>query len=351
MPYVFSRREGVDHPEKVLIIDEYVNRLDSGTLSPKSQEFGWVTYVRNGTEIPPEITEEEYLEGFRHHWIHVLINAAIGNGLSLDELREYFKIAEGHQGRFIHGLPMAKGLSSVPEDVISPVESPLTPASREERRARLDNLRGQLRPPPFHHLWSFWFDKHADAAATTPVYQSRVELMLDVADTRDFFQFANNTPLNRLKIRDSIHLFKRTVKPVWEDPRNVRGGSWTFRVNKAKSEKFWMELMLLAVGETLQEAVTGQKGEDICGVTISPRFSSHLIQVWNRDGTNQKTIDAILATVLANLSPDIKPADTDYYYKRHSEHKGFDATAAAKIPLLAQEQKIEATPIEPREMF
>jgi hypothetical protein len=58
-----------------------------------------------------------------------------------------------------------------------------------------------------------------------------------------------------LKLRDSVHLFKRGVKPLWEDPRNVHGGAWTFRVPKETASEFWMHTCLLAIGERLQEAV------------------------------------------------------------------------------------------------
>ena len=64
-------------------------------------------------------------------------------------------------------------------------------------------------------------------------------------------------------------------------------------------------------------------GDDICGVGLSIRFNSHLISVWNRDGSNQKSIDAILATVLDQLPDEMKPTPQNYYYKKHSEHAGF----------------------------
>jgi len=85
---------------------------------------------------------------------------------------------------------------------------------------------------------------------------------------------------------------------------------------------------MMAIGEVLQEVI--EKGDDICGVSISVRFNSHLILVWNRDGSNQKSIDAIVNRILENLPEELKPLPQNYYYKKHSEHKGYkalDATA------------------------
>ena len=67
-------------------------------------------------------------------------------------------------------------------------------------------------------------------------------------------------------MRDSVHLFHKGVKPVWEDPRNEKGGCWTFRVPKDKVKEFWMELCMMAIGEKLQDAVASNR--------ISMYFSS-----------------------------------------------------------------------------
>jgi hypothetical protein len=52
-----------------------------------------------------------------------------------------------------------------------------------------------------------------------------------------------------------VHLFKKGVKPLWEDPRNIKGGAWTFRVPKEQAPEFWKHLCLAAIGEVLQGAV------------------------------------------------------------------------------------------------
>ena len=53
-------------------------------------------------------------------------------------------------------------------------------------------------------------------------------------------------------MKDSVHLFKRGVKPAWEDRRNVKGGCWTFRVRKELSAEFWQEICMMAIGEQIQ---------------------------------------------------------------------------------------------------
>ncbi len=64
-------------------------------------------------------------------------------------------------------------------------------------------------------------------------------------------------------------------------------------------------------------------GDQICGVGLSVRFNSHLISVWHRESSKQKSIDAILQCVLEELPAELTPKPENYFYKKHSEHQGF----------------------------
>ena len=72
-------------------------------------------------------------------------------------------------------------------------------------------------------------------------------------------------------------------------------------------------------------------GDQLCGVGLSVRFNSHLISVWHRDASQQKSIDAILATVLEELPAELKPKPDNYFYKKHSDHAGFKAPATTTV--------------------
>lgn len=71
-------------------------------------------------------------------------------------------------------------------------------------------------------------------------------------------------------------------------------------------------------------------GDDICGVSISIRFNSHLVSIWNRNADNQKSVDAILARVLEQLPDTLRLPPSNYYYKKHAAHKSFKGGEASK---------------------
>ena len=73
--------------------------------------------------------------------------------------------------------------------------------------------------------------------------------------------------------------------------------------------------------------------------------------MWNRDGANQKSIDGIRNVILDKISTEIKPREGTFYYKRHSEHAGFNdvVSKAAAEKEAAKEGKIEEATVTKEE--
>jgi hypothetical protein len=69
-------------------------------------------------------------------------------------------------------------------------------------------------------------------------------------------------PVDQIKMRESIYFFKTGFKPIWEDRRNILGGSWTFRVPKSLGPDFWTRIQLMAISEQLEGVL--DKGEFGC---------------------------------------------------------------------------------------
>ena len=216
-----------------------------------------------------------------------------------------------------------------------------TPARGAEMRNFLQARLQKNRAPPLVHSWDFWHDRQdrgsgsgpqspsANDPTTSTAYEERLVLLASINDIRSFWNLFNNFDTTLLPLRDSVHLFKRGVKPIWEDPRNASGGSWTFRVPKQLAPEFWKEVCMLAIGEQLQAAVE-EEGvttfrDDICGVSLGVRFGSMLVQIWNRDGGHEAGVQRILETVWGGLSAGLQPREGSFYYKRHNEHAAFAA--------------------------
>lgn len=131
--------------------------------------------------------------------------------------------------------------------------------------------------------WLFiWYRQQKDQKKTDDGQEYHAELeQLDtqIESVQDFWRYNNNTPVDQIKMRESLYLFKTGFKPVWEDRRNVLGGSWTFRVGKNIGPDFWTRVQLLAIGEQLQAALD----EGTANAASLPSSACDLVMQWNTD--------------------------------------------------------------------
>lgn len=261
MPVFFSRAAGASNP-KTLFVDTYVSLLDRGLLSPTSASLGFKTYVAKESIAPIFTSEENYLASFRQTWARLFgtapfeadqdITEVIGPVKFLSAVNEVEEAMENlrRPSLLINGLP------SVQEDgAPSTTNAIANTASINRDTAKLNMLR-RMRPPPLQYAWTFYHDKHTDAHT----YEGRLTVLLEnIITLKPFWEAYNRFPLDALKMKDSVHFFKRGVKPVWEDPRNVKGGAWTFRVPKDKSDQTWKEILMLAIGEQFADIIEPSK--------------------------------------------------------------------------------------------
>lgn len=74
---------------------------------------------------------------------------------------------------------------------------------------------------------------------------------------------------------------------------------------------------------------------------MSVRFNSHLISIWHRESSKQKSVDGLLACVLEELPADLRPKADGYFYKKHADHAGFKAPPELQAVLDSQKRRDE----------
>jgi hypothetical protein len=75
-----------------------------------------------------------------------------------------------------------------------------------------------------------------------------------------------------------LFLMKGNVKPMWEDPLNRHGGSFSYKVTNKLVTKVWKDLTYCVIGETVSRHEGLQKS--ITGITISPKKSFCVVKIW-----------------------------------------------------------------------
>jgi len=107
-----------------------------------------------------------------------------------------------------------------------------------------------------------------------------------------------------------FHMFKKGIKPVWEDTANCKGGKWILRLKKGLSSRIWENLLLAIIGEQFLV------GNEILGCVCSVRNQEDIISLWNKTADSQPIINRIRDTMrrLLNL-----PANAIIEYKKHDD--------------------------------
>ncbi|GAD95067.1 translation initiation factor eIF4E, putative [Paecilomyces variotii No. 5] len=375
MPIAYSTKAGSKEPDKALWASDYVLLLNGGLLSDTDISYGFKAYLsKDLLDIGPD----QYIHLLRKYlpqdYPRDILRKAGCDGPLLDPLNlktfQYLRDFAVIAARYKQRLERSKFDMSQPTLQINGEEpAPVDTGSNDSgsiastRKSLHQNIIGKLRPLPFQYHWTIWYDKHTDSSN----YDNRLYVLYeDVADIATFYRVYNNYPWDKIRLRDTVHIFRKGVKPVWEDPENLKGGCWTFRVPKAKAQAFFHEIAILCMANEFQAAL--EKGrfsqlarllrlmssiyavlltdklaehDHVLGVSTSIRFNSHLISVWNKLGSNQRAIKALEETIIDRLSPELRPAGaSSYFYKRHDEHDGYQqAVEASKNQ---SEKKVES---------
>jgi len=178
---------------------------------------------------------------------------------------------------------------------------------------------------PLHTAWTFWIDK-ASKGSTAAQYQANLKKVYTVSTVQGFWSVYNHIPdVNQLPCRSYYHLMREERQPLWEDPYICNGGTWRIKCKKQDTARVWKELLLAAIGEQFESDLA--PGDDICGLSVSPRDRDDIIQIWNYDA-NLAVNDSVLAKI-HSLVPDVQFLAE--FYKPHQTHSAYEGKKTAGL--------------------
>ena len=130
-------------------------------------------------------------------------------------------------------------------------------------------------PHFLEHEWVIW--EHRAPDKNSKSYEDNMSQLCEIATVEDFWKAYNNIPKpsaiffdgrTRKKFKDrtveSFSLFKKNIKPEWEDVQNRTGAEWFCRKTfpGPQLDEFWQSLVLGMIGETIDP------NDDICGARV-----------------------------------------------------------------------------------
>jgi translation initiation factor 4E len=97
-------------------------------------------------------------------------------------------------------------------------------------------------PLPLSCKLTFWYQHFVKGEDS---FEDSLHPVANIDTVEQFWAYYQHfkRPTN-LPVGSYIYLFKRNVKPVWEDPSNKQGGAFVLRFDRAKSNRMWEDILL-----------------------------------------------------------------------------------------------------------
>lgn len=132
--------------------------------------------------------------------------------------------------------------------------------------------------PGEHPLKSTWIVWYRPPTPKYSDYEKSTVPLASISSVESFWSVYSH--LKRPSLLPTVsdyHIFKKGIRPVWEDEANKRGGKWIVRFKKGVSDRYWEDLLLAMVGDQFAEA-----GDEVCGAVLSVRGGEDVLSVWTR---------------------------------------------------------------------
>ncbi|PKY03858.1 IF4E-domain-containing protein [Aspergillus campestris IBT 28561] len=197
---------------------------------------------------------------------------------------------------------------SNPFNALSPLSGGVSsPSTNASSAFGLGRRPGPARQHALKSTWVIWY------RPPTPKYSDYEKSTIPLASIHSVESFWSvYSHLKRPSLLPTVsdyHIFKKGIRPVWEDEANKKGGKWIVRLKKGVADRYWEDLLLAMVGDQFAEA-----GDEVCGAVLSVRSGEDVLSVWTRiDGGRNIKIRETIKRLLGF------PVDTNIVWKSHDD--------------------------------
>uniref|UniRef100_A0A1B6HUS2 eIF-4F 25 kDa subunit n=1 Tax=Homalodisca liturata TaxID=320908 RepID=A0A1B6HUS2_9HEMI len=143
---------------------------------------------------------------------------------------------------------------------------------------------------PLNSTWTLWYYENDRKRS----WEENQREIISFETVEDFWSLYNHIKLaSELRHGCDYSLFKKGIRPMWEDTSNVKGGRWLISLDKKQREheldSFWLETLLCMIGEAFDD-----HGDEVCGAVVNVRNKGDKIAVWTSDAS-RSNCDGVIA--------------------------------------------------------
>jgi hypothetical protein len=109
-----------------------------------------------------------------------------------------------------------------------------------------------------------------------------------VSTWRDFWSLMEG--LRQETIADGMFFMMHDpIPPLWENHQNIRGGSYSIRIQKRDASEIYVTYAIAA----MMQNMTKDPSNNINGISISPKKGFNILKLWNIDAAKFKSPEDI----------------------------------------------------------
>lgn len=126
----------------------------------------------------------------------------------------------------------------------------------------------------FKFKWVLWYHHEKDNWKISGFKQ-----LCTINTIKQFWRMYNN--LNTIGGVTNKHIFlmREGISPLWEDPENINGGCWSFKIHIDNADELWEDLSIYLVGDQLY---TNDK-DSVLGLSLCLKKNNNVvIKIWNK---------------------------------------------------------------------
>ncbi|ODQ64097.1 translation initiation factor eIF4e [Nadsonia fulvescens var. elongata DSM 6958] len=178
---------------------------------------------------------------------------------------------------------------------------------------------------PLSTGWSLWYIK-PQTSGLKENWKDLVSEVISFDTVEDFWGVYNNIPkASELPIKGDYALFRKGIKPEWEEEENKDGGKWSYVFNKtikqAIDEK-WLNIVLGSIGETLEE---DEEESVVTGLFLNIRKNGVRVELWTKISEDEEKLK-----IIGSRFKELLGVTANVEFTKHSESMNKGASRDAK---------------------
>jgi hypothetical protein len=137
------------------------------------------------------------------------------------------------------------------------------------------------------HTYNIYYHLPTDPSWTLSSYK----IISSISTVNELISLNENIPDPIVKYC-MLFVMKSGIAPMWEDPRNKRGGCFSYKIYNKMVVSIWKQLVYAFCGGTLM--VERENMKYVNGITISPKKHFCIMKIWIENMNLQNPDSVIL---------------------------------------------------------